>query len=432
MTPVFDMSRLVARAVHPTPTGIDRFELRYADWFRRRFGDRGAFVVTNRAGSIVLGRAQASDIIDAVGASWNSAELSPEQAAQLAKLAAAIDGQGSYAAADDTSRRTGSRGRAFLRRGFDLARASFHTPAIDEPALFHVSHVRLDHACAYSWLGTKRRGVFYVHDLIPLTHPHCVRRNEPWHHLWRMRTVLRHGSLVLCNSPATKASFERLAADLKTLAPPVIVVPPGVEDAFLRQPQAVPVRRPYFVCVGTIEPRKNHAFLLALWRRLAARDGADAPRLVIAGRRGWAASELLAQLDSLEGLRGLVFEAPHLSDAAIARLLAGAAALLAPSLVEGYGMPVAEALALGTPVIASDIAAHRAVAGSAAAFLDSADGAGWLAAVTGHARHPRRLSSIVRSTWTDHFREVDALLAAAPARIRAGGPVANLRYAHGR
>ena len=105
-----------------------------------------------------------------------------------------------------------------------------------------------------------------------------------------------------------------------------------------------------------------------------------------------------------------------LSTPALAALVRGARALLMPSFAEGYGIPVAEALSLGTPVIASDLPVFREVAGPAAELLHPLDGPGWLAALRRHARNGRRRSGCRAATrpptWAAHFRIVDDVLAA--------------------
>src|SRR5205823_1812943 len=138
------------------------------------------------------------------------------------------------------------------------------------------------------------------------------------------------------------------------------VLPYGIEHVASAAADA-PIRAavPYFVVLSTIEPRKNHELLLRLWQRLAERHGAAAPRLVLVGHRGWENDAVFKLLDSLRGNSPHVVECPDLDDAALAAVLRGARALLSPSFAEGFGLPVVEALALGTPAIASDIAAHR-------------------------------------------------------------------------
>ena len=115
-----------------------------------------------------------------------------------------------------------------------------------------------------------------------------------------METILKHAGLVLCNSQTTARSFEIFAEERGRAVPPIAVLPPGVEHSFSMASRAGPrTGRPYFVMVGTIEPRKNHAMILQLWRALVDRHGKDAPRLVIAGKRGWENAQVFATLDLL-------------------------------------------------------------------------------------------------------------------------------------
>jgi glycosyltransferase involved in cell wall biosynthesis len=175
---------------------------------------------------------------------------------------------------------------------------------------------------------------------------------------------------------------------------------------------------PYFVCVGTIEARKNHLLLLNLWRRLVAELGEATPRLVLAGQRGWETESAIDMLERCPALRGVVFEYPNLPDAEVKRLVKGAQALLLPSFAEGFGFPLVEALALGVPVLCSDIAALRENGGAVAEFLDPLDGAGWRAAIIDYSlpASPRRQAQLSRLSrwrpprWEDHFAIVDALI----------------------
>jgi glycosyltransferase involved in cell wall biosynthesis len=170
---------------------------------------------------------------------------------------------------------------------------------------------------------------------------------------------------------------------------------------------------PYFVSIGTIEPRKNHLLLLNLWRRMVEELGPRAtPRLVLVGRRGWENENILDMLDRCPGLKGVVEERGHLSDREMWPLVQGARALLMPSFAEGFGLPVIEALKLGAPVLCSDIPAHREIAHPVAEFLDPLDGPSWRRAILDYAapssnrraEQLRRLESWRAPTWEQHVR----------------------------
>ena len=124
-----------------------------------------------------------------------------------------------------------------------------------------------------------------------------------------------------------------------------------------------------------------------------------------------------------------VFEHPDLDDAAVARLLQGARALLFPSFAEGYGLPLGEALAAGVPAIASDLPALREVGEDVPEYLEPRDGAAWLAAVRDYARpgSPSRNAQLARLAdwrcprWQDHFDTVEELLAETVSAVAAPG-----------
>ena len=121
--------------------------------------------------------------------------------------------------------------------------------------------------------------------------------------------------------------------------------------------------------------------LLNLWRELGRLLGPATPKLIVAGARGWENENVLDLLERCPGLRDHVIEAPGLSTPSLKRLIDNARAVLMPSFAEGYGLPVAEALTAGTPVLASDLASVRAMGESAVITLDPLDGLGWRAAI---------------------------------------------------
>ncbi len=424
---VMDISRLMERSHCPTPTGIDRYELHYANWLNERrkrtaLTDLGAFpppswfVETGHNSAVTVPSERADKLVSMLNSRWAATEISPAQSALLERIFAAIDGKIRWQSASEV--KAGEAHTQKLRKiAHAVANHFAHGLALPDRASFvHVSHSRLERTSAFSWLREAgRNGVFYVHDLIPLSHPEFVRPEEPERHRRRMETVLRHASLVLCNSQVTARALRTFAQESNRKLPSIAVLPPGVEQCFLSPSSDMPrPQQPYFVTLGTIEPRKNHMLLLHLWQYLAERDGPKAPRLVIVGKRGWENSHILAMLERCPALPGLVIEVPGLEDAALARLVAGAAALLAPSFTEGYGMPVAEAIALGTPVIASNISAHReAAAGQPAIFLDPLDGLSWRAALDMIAASPqRRMKPGSSSGWDTHFDDLEALIEA--------------------
>nr|WP_246503736.1 glycosyltransferase family 1 protein [Plastoroseomonas arctica] len=253
-----------------------------------------------------------------------------------------------------------------------------------------------------------------VHDLIPATHPEYARPGVTQQHLRRLATISAQADGIIVNSSATAAALRPHLARREG-QPPVRVAVLGVTPPDVA---AIAGEPPYFIAVGTIEPRKNHLLLLHLWRDLAERYGPATPRLRLIGKRGWENENVLDLLERCTVLRGLVTETGNLTDRHVAGLLRGARALLFPSFAEGYGLPLAEALALGTPAICSNIPALREVGGDVPEYLDPLDGAAWRQRVLDFARPDsraretqlKRLARWRRPRWEEHFAEVDGLL----------------------
>ena len=232
--------------------------------------------------------------------------------------------------------------------------------------------------------------LFFVHDLIPLTHPEYCRPGEAERHRARMNTMLGMGHGVIANSAAT---LEELTAYAKAHGLPM---PPAtvalLAPARLPEPAVdAPLSKPYFVMLGTIEPRKNHWLLLQLWRQIIEQVGEHAPRLVIIGQRGWECENVVDLLERCETLKGFVFEYPVCSDAELSSWLYHAQALLFPSFTEGYGMPLVEALSLGVPVIASDLPVFREIAGEIPEYVDPLDGKRWRELIVDYAQAESRV-----------------------------------------
>ena len=260
---------------------------------------------------------------------------------------------------------------------------AFWTPSLWrlKGALYlNIGHTGLNRRRHVRWI--KRAGVravYFLHDLIPITHPHFCREGETATHVARLSAMLKHGIGVVANSADTLGALSAFAAREGLAVPgPRVVAPLGIEDAWLASTHVpAPSAKPYFLTLGTIEGRKNHILLLEIWRAMAQEMGDACPHLVIVGQRGWQCDAAIAMLDTDMTLSGHVAEMPNCSDSELVALMAGANALLFPTHAEGYGIPLVEALAVGTPVIASNLAVFREIAGDAVVYLDPIDVPAW-------------------------------------------------------
>lgn len=134
---------------------------------------------------------------------------------------------------------------------------------------------------------------------------------------------------------------------------------------------------PFILTVGTVQPRKNYPMLVRAFRQVAERHPHT---LAIAGGKGWLADELMTEIDR-QGLVERVRLVGFVDDQDLPALYTAAAAFAFPSLYEGFGLPLLEAMASGAPVITSDASSLPEVAGAAAISLAPTDEAGWTAAL---------------------------------------------------
>jgi glycosyltransferase involved in cell wall biosynthesis len=284
--------------------------------------------------------------------------------------------------------------------------------------LIHTAHSGLENPQFLERLKkSKVQAVYFLHDLIPISHPEYNRPGEASRHHQRLKTMSYSASVVLVNSHQTKQAFESYLQQNQWPILPIEVAP----LAAAKLPKTFNSRlleAPYFVVLGTIEARKNHLLILQLWRDLVRRLGASAPHLVLIGRRGWESEQVLDLLDRCESIRHLVHEISHCPDDQMANWVKHAQALLFPSFVEGFGIPLVEALVLGTPVIASDLPVFKEIAGDVPTYLHPLDGLGWMKAIEefSHMKSTMRENQIQRirhfkaPTWREHFQVLDRAL----------------------
>ena len=299
---------------------------------------------------------------------------------------------------------------AALTSGRALRRALRDTPR--RAVYLVVSHQSLDRPRPIARLkgATGARLVCLIHDVIPLAVPHLTRPCQTARHRKRIATVAALGDAVIANSAATRIA---LNAHLPDRNIPVAAAPLGIDlpPVIARTHDDAP----YFVCIGTLEARKNHILLLDVWQHLAADRTRVVPRLLLIGQRGFGGERII---DRLGALREIVIERPDVPDKTLAALLRGARALLFPSLAEGFGLPVAEALSLGVPVLCSDLPALRESGAGVPDYLDPHDTAAWHQAIVDFiADSPRRQAQLERlegwrpPLWSEHFAIVDRLMA---------------------
>lgn len=222
-----------------------------------------------------------------------------------------------------------------------------------------------------------RRGrcmVVTVHDTVPFTHPETLtRRGAAWHQAMIQRATQRANAIVV-PTMAVAEDLARHAPGPATIA----VVPHGVPEAFREEVGSAQVHATetgldlpdaYVLAVGTVEPRKG---LDVLIEAMAKPYAPDLP-LVVVGPPGWGEVDLAA-LAERHGLpAGRLRVLGRISDTDLAVVLRRAAVLAVPSRAEGFGLPVLEAMSVGTPVVHTDVPALVEVAGDAGVSVPRGD-----------------------------------------------------------
>ena len=415
---LFDASRLLARTERTSPTGVDRVCLAYAEWLLSRADAHIIPVRSKHDRLVAVDPTWFRDSVSTLRERWTGSEASRPLTESENRLFAALNADRPGAksvlspppATDVPDRNVARRLRVWKQ--FFRSRQMPQLPPGRH--YFNVGHTSLNTPDILSQLSARGvETIVLLHDLIPITHPEFCRPGDGDRHRARVVTALRHASRIIVNSHYTALELKAFAAREGLRVPPIDPVHLGLDPSFTVPPPTTRPR-PYFVHVGTIEARKNLAFLLTIWRRLQETMGDAAPQLVLVGRYGWENEAVLDHLERSPNLRGLVHQATNLPDSALATLMSNAQAVLAPSSVEGFDLPAVEACALGAPLIASDIPAHRELVPNAE-LIDPLDGLGWLAALE-RATLKRPIASPYRApTWDEHFEQVARHIGMDPA-----------------
>ena len=224
-------------------------------------------------------------------------------------------------------------------------------------------------------LKTSRPVVMTIFDLTPLRYAGTQDRLSRRYIAAMMRWGARRSAAICTISRAVAAEIQdRLAVPSSR----IVVTYPGPNPQLAQarpRPVAIP-GGPFVLMVGTMEPRKNHVTVLRALADHLARRPATPLTLVLAGSRGWGYEPVLRAIQELD-LDKHIIELGAVEPDALKWLYQQAQALLFPSLYEGFGLPVLEALSQGCPVVAARIPSVEEITGSLACLLDPTDVAGW-------------------------------------------------------
>ena len=405
---IFNLTRLYSRLEQKKPTGVDRLDIRYAQYVLNKADNNiVCFVRQRKEILVIIPKSEAEVIIHFLWSAWvDHKELETPNAKSVFKR---------YS--ENVSVYLRRKRKNIIPKELPLQFKGFEGRVL----YLNAGHAGVQYYSTHKQLKNELSCelVFYLHDLIPIDYPeYCTDPKVKDTHELRMEVLSELADLVVVNSEYTKNRFERYCTETNSQEPRIEIDYIGIEESILNASKAPrktlldPFKSKlegadYYIFVSTIEPRKNHWMLLQVWLELTKVSN-DIPKLVILGKRGWRNQNVTDLLDYSIKLRGHVIEVNLASDDEMISLIQNAKAMLFPSIDEGWGMPVAESLTLNTPVICSDIPVLRECGQGQCTYINPIDTKAWFNSVSiGKACDD---INYVPNTWEQHFLKLNTLL----------------------
>lgn len=243
-----------------------------------------------------------------------------------------------------------------------------------------------------------------LHDIAFERHPEFFSKKFVLYYRWLIPKLLKSSRHIITVSEFSKgeiSSFYQINPAMITVIPNASAFSnEGIQSDFKPRP------RPYFLFVGSLDPRKNLLFLLKAFEQAAVHD----TDLLIVGA-SHASFAVDPELQAYRNHPNIVFTG-YISDGELQNYYANALALVNPSLYEGYGLPVAEALSMGCPVLASSIAAFKEVGGTDIVYFNTADTAELAHLIKNFSDTPllQKKKKIRNESWKSSAEQLDKII----------------------
>lgn len=382
-----DITRLVSRAGRQL-TGVDRVEAAYLDHLLDQpqacFG-----LCQTRFGVLILDRDGLRHVRPALNQTvpWGPIDLVGRLRRRARKL---------------PMRAEADLRKVSIRRGRDPGRVLSKLGS--RVIYINVGQTSLNAGCLRS---LSRAGIpvwAMLHDAIPVAHPAWHRPVVVARFKATLAAVSRYADRVIYNSTVTQLDVSPRLAEMGR-CPPTVVAHLGVDHLKSQHPTQADTNRyprPYCLCVGTLDARKNQQFLLEIWDSWT---DPIRPDLILCGQLGDGANALASWLQ--QPPPGVVWKT-GLGDAQILTLTQGAVCALFPSQAEGFGFPPAEAISLGTPAICAPLPVYDEILGDNVVYAALGDAYQWKKEIINLAQRgatPARGKQRL-PTWKDHFNIV--------------------------
>jgi glycosyltransferase involved in cell wall biosynthesis len=423
-TLAYDLTHLAHRAAFIGTSGIEKVDLAFGQHLSRN-GSSCAGIHYGINGPIVFGPAAIGSAVSQARHQWLE-DIPIEQDLNFQRVRNWLVRGGHRPRVKD-KRHTftdqfAASSRSILRSA-GLLLCQNRLRQIPEGAIYlNVAQYALEVPIYFRWLAQRRdlHKVFFIHDLLPLDRPEFWPPGHQQRFDRRIKCATDRATAFITASNSVR---DRLRTEMSRRGRPNVPIlacslPPAngvLEGRVHVDPQLSDV--PYFVVIGTLEPRKNHMLLLHVWRELKT-SRAVAPKLVVVGKRGWASEEIVGAVERSKDLCDCVIEISDLASSSLRSLVANSKGVLFPSFAEGFGLPIVEALSMGVPVVASDAAESREASQGCANFQKSCDGHGWLNAIRELARANSTFGADMRAaaksyaptTHEKYFGQIDQFL----------------------
>ncbi len=259
------------------------------------------------------------------------------------------------------------------------------------------------------------RIIAHIYDIISITHPqYCLQRGV-YNFMDFIGAHLQYADSFVVNAKATVTELEKLAVKLGCTLPDCTVIPLGadfkeqgiISDDEMRNSLVQIVNsKPFVLMVGTIEPRKNHKLLLEAYDKYLKKQGYH---IVMAGYMGWNMEDFEKQLKEHPDFGKGIYHFEGLGDKEINYLYQKAQCLVFASYIEGFGLPIVEALQRGTPVVAVDVPVLREVGGNDCTWFEQ-DNAEDLSRKILEQKNAERKKVIWTNSWDDSMEKLLGVL----------------------
>jgi len=398
---IYDVSRLLSRVAATTPSGIDRVDIRYYFYIYENYKD-SQFVFFHKGKLHIINREFCYQLLNVLASKWNIQYS--ESYVELLRRERLLKIFKAYC----------NHVNSFNSKCLSLS--LLRLLANNKATYINTSHTNLNRIRLLRALKEANvKILLLIHDLIPITHAEYCQEGERDKHIIRINSALENADLIFTNSLYTRNCLHEYCLSNKRYfnKDRLVVNYLGTENLYINisNQSSRATKQIYFVAIGTIEPRKNYLFLLNIWKILSQEFlDEDCPKLYIIGKRGWINSETVSMLDRCQEIQSNVIHLEDVSDTEMAHLIYNSQALLAPSYVEGWGMPISETIAMGVPVLCSDIEVYREHSQKGVTRVPVNSYEDWLNLIRAKSQVKRQAKIVINSevsTWEEHFNKLN-------------------------